>query len=151
MNNLLFTRVNSNQAGLTPRPSKLTQTNIQSTPEFQFHVYKQRNRISEIAPLEQPLFGGVDPQLPEPRRGGGQDGQTTGLAGGRFGRQGYGGSFGPSEIHQRRRRFPVSKGESFFFPSLPPRGEVGTVALRGRGGQEAIIDSGTAERSGFGW
>ena len=84
------------------------------------------------APLEEPLFGGVDPQLPEPRRGGGR-GRQTWRGGGRFGRQGYGGSFGPSEIHQRRRRFPVSKGE--FFSSARRSGDsCGCV-----GGEEAII------------
>jgi hypothetical protein len=73
-----------------------------STPEFQLHVYNQIELVS--APLEEPLFGCVDPHLPGPRRRGGREGQT-GPAEGRFGDQGYGSSFGPSEFHQRRRRF----------------------------------------------
>jgi hypothetical protein len=84
------------------------------------------------APFEEPLFGGV-----EPRRGGGRQGQT-GRAGGRFRRQGYGGgSFGASEIHQRRRRFPESKGERESLSSLFSARRGGQ--LRCVGGEEAII------------
>ena len=100
-------------------------------------------------PLGDPLFGGVDPQLPEPRRGGGREGQS-GRAGGRFEQCCGGGGFGPSEIHQQRRSFPASReqrGIDFFFS---PRGAKGSGFVEAEDAIIAVRPNGLP-RAEFGW